>query len=251
MIRCLPVLALSLLAALRLPAATPDDLVRQADAAQARQDSRHALELLQTADGLRPNDALILQKIARQYSDLVIEQSDVAGKKHYAEIALEYSQRAVQLNPKDPVNILSLAVCHGKLALYSETRDKVRYSRLIREEAERALALDPGYAWAHHVLGVWNYEVASLGGTTKFLARLFYDELPTGSMAESARHLRRATELDPDEMNHWLELGFAEAALGRIEEARTAWNHGLAMPARGPHDEPPKQRARAALAKLR
>jgi hypothetical protein len=26
----------------------------------------------------------------------------------------------------------------------------------VKEEAERALALDPNYAWAHHVIGRWH-----------------------------------------------------------------------------------------------
>jgi tetratricopeptide (TPR) repeat protein len=234
-----------------LRAADAGDLVREALAAEARLDSRAALRLYEQADAARPNDAFILQKIARQYSDLVVEQPDVEGKKRYAQTALDYAQRAVALKPDDPVNVLSLAVCHGKLAVYSDTNTKIRYSRLVKEDAERALALDPNYAWAHHLLGRWHYEVADLGATSRFFVRLLYGGLPPASFDEGLRHLRRATELEPDELNHWLELGFAHAAAGQFEAARTEWARGLAMPSRGKHDEPAKQRARAALAALR
>lgn len=233
-----------------LRAADADGLVREALAAEARLESRAALRLYEQADTARPNDATILQKIARQYSDLVVEQPDVEAKKRYAQTALDYAQRAVALKPDDPVNILSLAVCHGKLAVYSDTKTKIRYSRLVKEEAERALALDPNYAWAHHLLGRWHYEVADLGTTSKFFVRLLYGGLPPASFDEGVRRLQRATELEPDELNHWLELGFAHAAAGQTDAARIAWTRGLALPSRGKHDEPAKQRARAALARL-
>lgn len=226
-----------------------DGLVRIALDAEARLDSRTALELLHQADRARPGDAFILQKIARQYSDLVPEQPSVDEKQRYARTALEYAERAVALDPADPVSVLSLAVCHGKLAVYGDTRAKVRYSRLVREEAERALVLKPDYAWAHHVLGRWHYEVAALGPTSKMFVRLFYGGLPNASFAEGIRRLRRAVELEPDELNHVLELGFACAAAGQAEEARRHWTRGLALPSRGRHDEPAKQRAREALAR--
>lgn len=232
-----------------LHAADPDSLVRDARVAEMGLDSRLALQLYLQANESKPNDAFILQKIARQYSDLVADQPTPGEKKRYAQTALEFSQRAVALEPKNAVNVLSLAICHGKLALYSDTRAKLEYSRLVREEAEQALALDPGYAWAHHVLGRWHYEVASLGSTSRFFVRLFYGGLPAASVAESIKELHRATELEPDELNHWIELGFAYAAAGQPAQARAQWQRGLAMPTRGKPDESAKQRAREALAR--
>lgn len=242
--------ALLLTVGLRAAAADADALVRAALAAEAKVDCESALKLFLEADAVRPDDAFILQKIARQYSDLVEDQPGIAGKKHYAQTALDYARRATALNPTDAVNVLSVAICHGKLALCSDTREKVRYSRLVREEAERALALDPNYAWAHHVLGRWHYEVASLGATSKFFVGLLYGGLPAASLDDGIRHLQRATELEPGELTHWLELGFAYAAAGQPDLARRQWERGLAMPTRSTPDEPAKQRARAALARL-
>lgn len=230
-------------------AAGTDDLIQQGLAAERRLDSAAALEFFKRADAARPNDAFTLQKIAQQYSDLVVDQPDDGAKRRLAEMALDYARRAVAQQPDNAVNVLSLAVCHGKLAVYSDTAAKVRHSRLVREAAERALALDPGYAWAHHVLGRWHYEVASLGSTSRLFVKLFYGGLPAAETARGVSHLQQATKLEPDELAHWLELGFAHAAAGQRAEARACWAKGLAMPARGKHDEPAKQRAREALAK--
>jgi tetratricopeptide (TPR) repeat protein len=243
-------LLLGVLLATAVSAASMDELLVEAQNAETKLDSARALELYRRADAARPGDSFILQKIARQYSDLVLDQPTDAERKRYAQTALEYAQRAVAVNPRDPVNVLSLAVAHGKLAVYSDTKVKLQYSRLVKEEAERALALDPNYAWAHHVLGRWHYEVASLGAASRWVVRLLYGGLPGASQAEAVAHLRRAVALEPDELNHHLELGFALAVAGDKAAARQAWERGLAMPERGKHDAAAKQRAREALAAL-
>ena len=225
-------------------------LLADARAAEAKLDSRRALELYLAADKAKSNDAAILQKIARQYSDLITELTTDDERRRYAQTALDYSLRAVALAPDNPENVLSLAICHGKLGVFSDTKTKIKYSRLVKEEAERALRLDPNYAWAHHVIGRWHYEVATLGATARFFVKLFYGGLPAASTAEAVHHLRRAVALEPDELAHHLELGFALAADGDNARARAEFEKGLAMPDRGKHAAEAKARARAALAKL-
>lgn len=246
----LRLLASLCLSGVLLPAADVHALLDEALAAEARLDSAGALRLFLQAEALRPDDAFILQRIARQYSDLTTEQPADADKQRYARVALDYARRATALNPRDPVNVLSLAVCHGKLAAYGDTRAKVEHSRLVKEAAEQALGLDPDYAWAHHILGRWHHEVASLGLTARWWVRLFYGGLPGASPAEAVQHLERAVQLEPGELNHHLELGFAYQAAGRLDDARAAWARGLALPDRTKHDPLAKLRVRTVLESL-
>jgi tetratricopeptide (TPR) repeat protein len=155
------------------------------------------------------------------------------------------------LNPQSAENVLSLAICHGTLGVYSDTRTKIRYSRLVKEEAEQSLALDPDYDWAHHVLGRWHYEVASLGTATRLVVGLVYGGLPDASVDQAIIHLERAVTLAPENAPHHLELGFAYLAAGRTADARAAFERGLALPSVGKHDETAKTRARSALANLK
>ena len=129
-----------------LPAADSADLIREGLAAESRLETRRALDLFLAAEQAAPADSFLLQKIARQYSDLAVDLKTSAEKKATLERALDYSLRAVALDPNNAENVLSVAVCHGKLAVYSDIRDKVRHSRLVREEAEKAIALSPRYA---------------------------------------------------------------------------------------------------------
>jgi tetratricopeptide (TPR) repeat protein len=248
-----PTLALVVaLAAGHLAADEPSaqELVSAAEAAESRLDSARALELYLAADRARPDDPFILQKISRQYSDLEARQETTAGRLRYIETALEYAERAIALDPSNAVNVLSRAICHGKLAVLSDTRTKVRLARRIREDAERAVALDPNYAWAHHILGRWHLEAAELNMAERLVLRIFFGGFPEASVDDAVRHLRRAMELEPGELAHEIELGFALAAAGRPAEARKHWESGLALASSAPHHELSKQRARAALARL-
>jgi len=224
--------------------------LRRAAGAERRFDAGEALRCYLAADAAEPGNAVILQKIARQYSDLADDQPTLEQKRRFAGRALEYAQRAVQLAPANAANVLSLAISHAKLALWSDLRTKVADSRLVEAEAERAVQLDPHYAWAHHILGRWNYEVAELSGSARLWVRLFYGGLPPASTAEAVRELQRAVELEPEEPAHRIELGFAYLAAGQPGAARTQFEAGLAMPIRARYDEAAQARARAALAGL-
>lgn len=233
--------------ALRLTATEPATLVAEAMAAETRWDSQRALELLLQADAAQPNNAAILHKIAKQYSDLAFAEKSAASKRALATQALAYAQRAAALAPNDAVCALSLAICHGHFAVTGGVREKVELSRAMKVEIERALQLDPNYAWAHHLYGRWHLELADLGRTARFLVKLFYGALPRASFSEGIQHLRRAAELEPREPSHWFELGFALEKIGRHDEARVCWERGLALPASGPHDASQRERARVAL----
>jgi tetratricopeptide (TPR) repeat protein len=235
---------------LALAAGTADTLVQRALAAEAHFDAKTALGFFLQADAARPNDPFILEKISKQYSDSISDTPDPDEKKRRAEKAVAYAQRAVALEPKSAVNLTALAVSYGKLGFYSETRTEIAYSRLVEDYAERALALDPDYDWANHVLGRWNYEVASLGATKRFFAKLIYGGLPPASTAEAVRLLRRAVKLAPQIAAHHVELGFAYLADKQPELARAEFEQAMGMPLHEKYDIEEKIRAQTALEKL-
>jgi Tfp pilus assembly protein PilF len=133
---------------------------------------------------------------------------------------------------------------------FQSARAKVEYSRLIRENAEQALQIDPGDSYAWHVLGAWNYELAQMGALTRAIVKVVYGGIPPASNEEAVRLFRKAVELAPDRVSHHAELGRAYAALGRKDEARSELRKALSLPSREKDDPESKQRATETLAAL-
>lgn len=231
-------------------ASAADALLADALQAEAALDTPRALELFLAADRARPNDAFILQKIARQHSDLIPDRKETAARTELAKTALSYAERAVALQPNNAVNVLSVAICRGQVAFFGGVRSRVEAAREVQAAAERALALDPAYAWAHHVLGRWHREMVELGRIARLWVNLFYGGLPPGSLATALEHLDRAVALEPNELAHHVERGMILVDLKRPTEARRALEQALALPNTARHHTEFRQRGEEALAHL-
>ena len=82
------------------------------------------------------------------------------------------------------------------------------------------------------------------------LAHLLYGGLPKGSNEEAERDMKKAIELNPNRLMHYIELGRIYAQMGRKDDARKFINKGLSMPDTEKDDPETKQRGRETLRKL-
>ncbi len=236
-----------------LGASSQDDisaLIAQGDAYDAKLDNAHALEAYLQAEKLGSKDAETLYRIARQYALSMNDTKSESTQLDLAQTALAYATRAITADPKSAKAQLSAAVCYGRLVPFVSSRQKVEYSRLIKEHADTALKLDPSDSYAWHILGVWNYELAKMGMMMRGVVKVVYGGMPPASNEEAARLLRKAVELAPDRVSHHVELGRTYLALGMKEEARGELQRGLALPNREKDDPESKRRAQEALAQI-
>jgi Flp pilus assembly protein TadD len=82
------------------------------------------------------------------------------------------------------------------------------------------------------------------------LAQVLYGGLPEGSNEEAERDMKKALELNPNRLMHYIELGRIYAQMGRKDDARQFINKGLAMPDTEKDDPETKRRGRETLQKL-
>jgi tetratricopeptide (TPR) repeat protein len=226
------------------------DLLVAGDALDAKNRNREALEFYLRADAIQPDNAEILRRIAKQYSQQVVSEARDPGNRELARKSLDYAQRAVKSDPNNANARLSLAICYGKAAFMESDRRRVEMSRLIRSEAEAALRLDPKSDYAWHVLGRWNYELANFNAVLRFLAETIYGKFPDASNERAAECFEKAVAINPDRVIHRIELGRAYAALGQKQKAAAEIRKGLALPSREKDDGESKERGRKALAAL-
>jgi tetratricopeptide (TPR) repeat protein len=232
--------------------ASPDaaELVKQGDALDAKLDNARALQMYLAAEKLGETSPDTLYRIARQYALLMNDAPSDDKQRELGEKALSYAKRGVAANPNHAKSVLSVAICYGRLIRFEGARTKVEYSRLVKENAEKALKLDPSDSYAWHVLGAWNYELAQMGAFTRTFVKVVYGGMPAASNEEAARLFSKAVEIAPDRMSHRVELGRTYAALGKRDEARAELRKALSLPDKEKDDAESRKRASETLASL-
>jgi Flp pilus assembly protein TadD len=188
--------------------------------------------------------------LARAYSELgedVPEGS--APQKANFQKALEHAERELRLAPRSAQAHLDVSIAVGKLARVSGAKTKLKLARRVRDEAVRAIELDPKLWQAYHVLGVWNREIATLGGFKKLGASLL-GGVPKASLKDAIANLETARQLAPNSIRNHLELGRTYLEANREEEARAELGRAIELPSTEPRDRALQRDARNELAEL-
>ncbi len=227
-----------------------EELVAAGDALDKKNRNAEAVSFYLKADAQKPNDAEILWRVSKQYSQLMVDAKSSSERKRLGQLALAAAQKAVAADPANSQAHLSLAIAYGRIALNEPPRRKIEMSKLVRQEAEAAARLDPKNDYAWHVLGRWNYEIANFNPLLKALAQAIYGQLPNASNEKAIEYFSRAIALQPRRVAHHLELARAYLALGDKEKARDEINKGISLPSVEKEDEENKARARATLKQL-
>jgi hypothetical protein len=109
--------------------------------------------------------------------------------------AMTFAQRALTLNPSHVEARLQLAAALGVKGRRASIAEAVMrgYARTGKDLIDQALALDPDNAWAHALLGGWNFEVVRRGGPTG--AAMYGASVEKGEAAFDAA--RRLAPSDP------------------------------------------------------
>ncbi|MFL6542596.1 MAG: tetratricopeptide repeat protein [Chthoniobacterales bacterium] len=231
-------------------AESADQLVEKGKAFEKKFDAKEALPLYLAAEKLDPKNCQVLIRIARQYRYLMTDASANDEKLRLGHLALDYSERAAAACPHDAEAQLATAITLGKMLPYMPTKEQVSASPLIKASVDKTLQMDPDNDNAWHILGRWNRVLADVNMVKRTLASLVYGQLPKGSNEEAERDMKKAIELNPHRLMHYIELGRVYAQMGRKDDARKFINKGLAMPDVEKDDAETKQRGREALQKL-
>ena len=133
-----------------------------------------------------------------------------------------YAQRAIHADSTRPDGHYALSMVLGRLSRTKGSKERVRYAKIIYDEATRAVQINPNHNFAHHVLGAWNAEVERLGSFQRFFAKTLFGGgfLSKANWDDAVAHLERAVAIRPDWIFHRLELAQIYADVGAYSKAR-------------------------------
>ncbi|KAG2489299.1 hypothetical protein HYH03_012131 [Edaphochlamys debaryana] len=222
-------------------------------AAERALDFDEAIRCFERAVESEPDSAEYWARLSKLHSDRsFMPNTSVSRQVELQKKAIEIGQKATEADPASAWGLVATCVSRGRLALHSDNRTKVSLARQAQDDVHRALQLEPDNDVAHHLLGRWNYEMASVNAVVRTIIQMIYGTaLMAGSYKEAALCFENATRLRPDMVIHRVELGRTYVRLGRLEEAARHLEESLLL------DEPDinavlvRQDAVALLAKIR
>ena len=266
--------ALALLVAPRLGAqATPPEHIALGDSARAALHAEESLRHYQAAVAelqhtlgrvardttpLTPPNPLYceaLWKAARQISDVakqLLGDSLKQRRDSLYSVGRTWAEEAIRADSSVANAHFSLALVLGRLSRTRGGKERVRFGRIIYDETERTIRMDPRHDGAYHILGMWNAEVKRLSGFTRFAAKTF---LGAGFMSRAnwdsaVANMERAVQLNPQHVYHRLELASVYLDVDQPAKAKEQLQAIAALPDGDPMDPYYKRLAAAALADI-
>lgn len=222
------------------------------DVAYAQGQLPRALAAFQAALKEDPKHFSALWRLSRAESEAG-EDAKGEERKQLIASAVEHARLATQVAPDSARGHLALAIALGRQALKEGPKTKLALAREIKSEVDRALQADASLGRAYHVRAMWNREVASLNALERMAANTVLGGVPKGaSMDNAVNDLERAVSLEPDYVNHRLELGRTYLMLKRRDDARRELEKAVALaPTSNPRDAHYQTEARELLKKLK
>ncbi len=229
--------------------------IRAADAARCERNTAQALTHLREALALDSLNYEANWKAARELSDsgkLMPDRLKAQRESVYTQ-SLELARRAVRVDSNGADGHYMIAVAAGRVALTKGPRERVRSARLVRDEALKAIQLDPQHDGAMHVMGRWNAEIMRLPGITKFFARTFLGAsiFSEASWDNAVRYFSDAIHFNDQNIYHHLDLAEALIDADRPNDARPHLERVAQLPLGCDSGDPTyKQQAAALLEKI-
>ena len=163
-----------------------------------------------------------------------------------------YAGRAVASDSMGADGHFALAAATGKVSLTLGQDARIRKAGIIRQQALRAIELNPRHDGAYHILGRWNAEIMRISGISRFVARNFLGAsvFKQASWKNAVANMEKAVALDPGRIQHHLELARIYADRKREADADAQLNLVRSLPFRENTDSLLKRQGAALSRKL-
>ena len=233
--------------ALPVAAQTGKVSMQQGDLFYQQFDNVNALASYKKALETQPGDFECLSKVVRAYNDVGEDLSSDESEPYY-EQAVQYAEKLQQMFPDKAESYYQLAVSYGNLALLRGSKEKVKLSGFVEKNIRKALAMNPDYADAYVVLGIYYKEVASLNSFLKAFARVFFGDLPEGTYEDALKAFNKAITLKTSRpLYTYFLIGHTYESMDEPEKAKQAYLEATRLPDTDHRDHAVRERVRSRL----
>lgn len=223
------------------------DLLDEAKSLERQYKTLQAIAVYQQYRQLHPSEMQCTIRIAELYVMYSDEVQATSEKKIWLDSAAHAVQYAFQLDSLHADCFYAKALVTGKLIDYVSLKEKVASTKSIKNDADKALLIDPQHLKAAHLLGRWNMEVSSLNPAAKTAMKLVFGGLPPASMDVAIEIFQRVRKRSPSFLANNLDLALALKKTGKPREAIELLEYQLKLPTKTAEDVLIKKQSKALL----
>lgn len=212
---------------------------------------KEALPLFQALIKGDSSNVNYLQNGSYLYSKYGYFYAPEAEKMKYYQTAEYLAKKAIKLNEASADAHYVYAMALGRINENASSKQKIANAKLIKSEADRAVALNPKLAGAHHILGRWHRTIAGFNSVEKVMINSFFGGVPPGgSYDDAVKSFMLAIGLEPKAMTHQYELAQTYSDMGKSIEAKLWAKKALENTPVSDDDKKAKTECEALLKKL-
>lgn len=196
-------------------------LIQEGDEfAEKEFDNQRALARYLDALTVEPNSDEIFWRISRAYVDIAehlpsVTENDRTYQLATYERAMEYANKAIGADPGSSMGYARRAVATSRIAMFSGVWESSELINRVREDAQRAIELDPRNSLAHFMLGRTHERTSERPWMFRVVLGLAWADLE-----EAAVHYEEAIRLRPDFISYRISCARAYFELGEYEKAK-------------------------------
>ena len=187
------------------------------------------------------SNADYLSNAAYFFSKVGNLQATEGRRSEYFNKGVYLAKKAIKINPSSAEAHYAYALGLGRLNENAGSKQKIANARLIKQEADLALKLNPQLAGAYHILGRWHRTIAGFNFVEKMAINTLFGGVPEGGSYESAiTSFQKAIQFEPGYMLHYYELAQTYSDRnknGDKEQARIVLKKAMALPVKNEDDK--------------
>jgi tetratricopeptide (TPR) repeat protein len=157
-------------------------------------------------------------KMTRAYID-VGQEATTGRRESFFVKGLRFADTLRIRYPDSSQAYFLTAVAAGNLCRVRKGTRKVALVRIVERNVSKAIKLDPDFAPAYVVLGLYYREIAIANPLLKILARLLLGGIPKGTLKDSEQAFQQALALSPNNIFALLEIARTDLLMGKKGEA--------------------------------
>lgn len=230
-----------------------EELMARGDSYYKKMDLLNAMRSYEEAYEFNNTGFEILSKLTRVYNDYgedLLESRRREESEVYIKKGIEMSEKLLELYPDKALSYTYRALSLGNYAMFVGGKEKIKFAHQIRDNARKAVKLNPDDFLPYIILGIYNREIANLSWLERAFANTFFGNVPEGSFEESEKMLLKALSIDSKVVMVHYQLAKTYRYMENREKELYYLKTAINLPVRDFRDKYSKRKAERRLANM-